>query len=1256
MKNIFLLLPSFLFFSEVFAQCNVTASASQTTINCGQTVQLSAYGQSSGTVMLNENFNSGNFGPGWSSTPGSVNFNNPCSPSGVDGTTHAWMDNNTSVPRILTSSPYNLSGATAGVTICFDLLFAEQGDAAPCEGPDEPDEGVYLQYSTDGGATWVDIHYFDPNGGNDPQLTNWNNWCFSVPAAAITSNTMFQWLQTADSGADYDHWGIDNVQIYQNDVNMELVWLHDNYSYGIGSSGGVNPNVVAPVTTTTYTAQLTTGSGSTCTETVTVIVNPPVYDIAISSTPDTLCPGDCANVTATAQQIISPHTTPTFENNEFSLVTGGSASVNINVQGLNTTSIANGTITQVVINGFNFSGNFICSNFGGCPCNGSTVSFGQTCNLNTSGFAVTLTAPGGCEIELVPAGVATGNYNNTVFVPVGGAAFGGTFPNGGTWAPGEPMSDLNGCNPNGVWTLSFTGPALGFGFGTLTGWSISFDDPAITAPVTYTWSPTNDMTGSTTLTPTICPTGIGTTNYSLTVQSTTNPACPQQTEDIPIIMSPCNGCIPPAVTITQPVPQCAPAIFDLATAVSGTGSNIVTFHANSNDANQGVSDLTNTVVSSGGVYYVRVEDATDPLCFTVQSINVTITSPIVVTVSPASPAICSGDSVSISASGAGTFTWANSIGLSSSTGSSVNASPSSTTTYTITGTTGSCTGDTTITVTVNANPTVSVTPGSTTICPGSSVNLTAFGATNYTWSPGTDLSSTTSASVTATPSSTITYTITGETNGCTNDTTITLTVSSFTNTAIAGPASICSDGQANLSVNNGSSWSWSPASGLSCTNCQNPIATPTSNTEYTVTVTSGACTATATHSVTVNNVPLVSVSPVTICQGTTGQLSANGANTWEWIPSTGLSCSTCANPNVTITTTNTYSVVGIDANGCDDTTSVVVTVNALPVISVVQGNATICPGGSATMQINADAGSTFNWAPSTGLNTTSDDSVIVTLNTLGTTQYSVTATLNGCSSQQTIDITVSNTFNVTANSVTYCSGDSAQFFATGGDTWNWTPATGLSCTSCQNPYVSATNTTTYSVSASQGTCNSATTALATVNASPAAGFNYTPGNNGLPQSVVFNNTSLNSNTYQWNFGDGTTSTNPDPTHIYTEEGEYTVMLIANNMNGCSADTVYYTVIIFDGSSIIVPNVFTPNGDNINELFEITTKGIKELNCIIFDRWGLKTAEISGANNPAWDGRTSSGNSASEGTYYYIINATGIDDKAHELHGNLLLIK
>src|SRR5690554_4130441 len=125
MKNLFYSITLLSFFGihhAINAQCDATATANSYEIYCGQSVNLTGFGQSSGTVILDENFDGGVFGSGWGSTPGATNFTNPCSPGGVDGTTHAWMDANTSVPRTLVSTSYDLSASTAGVTICFDML------------------------------------------------------------------------------------------------------------------------------------------------------------------------------------------------------------------------------------------------------------------------------------------------------------------------------------------------------------------------------------------------------------------------------------------------------------------------------------------------------------------------------------------------------------------------------------------------------------------------------------------------------------------------------------------------------------------------------------------------------------------------------------------------------------------------------------------------------------------------------------------------------------------------------------------------------------------------------------------------------------------------------------------------------------------------------------------------------------------------------------------------------------------------------
>lgn len=528
---------------HAFGQCQITTNASRTTITCGQCVTLTAFGNGTGNIAFAEDFNTG--APvGWQFTQ-SATFNNPCSPGGVDGTPHLWMGNASPNPRTMATTPLDLS---LGGYICFDLLFAVQGDNSPCEGPDEPQEGVYLQYSTNGGATWNTINYFDPQGGNNAQLTNWNNWCFTLPPGALTPNTQIRWHQDDVTSAEYDHWGIDNVEITLNDPNFGITWLHDGYSYGLGNPGGPNPTPVCPQETTTYTAIVTDGV-TTCTDEITITVNEPVI-ILDAGLDETFCAGGCTTLSAEAYHLVSPASTPTFANNEFGVVTAGSASVNINVQGLNTTSLVDGSITQVCINGFQVAGGASpCLQFGGCPCNGAVIPFGQVCNLNTGSFTVTLTAPGGCEMILVPAGVSQNAYQNTCFVPVGGSLFGPGFPNGGVWDPQQPFSNLNGCDPNGVWTLTFSAPgAISIGLGTLTGWQITFDDPEITEPVNYTWSPTDEMFDEDTLTPTVCPST--TTTFVLT--ATDLAGCITVTDEVTITVENCCDLTVEAIDVVQP--------------------------------------------------------------------------------------------------------------------------------------------------------------------------------------------------------------------------------------------------------------------------------------------------------------------------------------------------------------------------------------------------------------------------------------------------------------------------------------------------------------------------------------------------------------------------------------------------------------------------------------------------------------------------------------------------------------------------------
>ncbi len=202
------------------AQCNIFSiqvngqSVSTYDVCEGSPVTFTSTGSCS--VLMNNDFNNQTIGAGWASNC-NPQFNNPCDPS-PDGTPYLWVGSSVTQPRRLATVAYSVSTAC---TICFDMDYATQGGSSPCEGPDLSSEGVHLQYSTNGGATWTDINYWNPNGGYDPYLTAWHNYCENIPING--SSVQFSWYQDVGSGSGYDHWGIDNVQITC-PISTSVVW------------------------------------------------------------------------------------------------------------------------------------------------------------------------------------------------------------------------------------------------------------------------------------------------------------------------------------------------------------------------------------------------------------------------------------------------------------------------------------------------------------------------------------------------------------------------------------------------------------------------------------------------------------------------------------------------------------------------------------------------------------------------------------------------------------------------------------------------------------------------------------------------------------------------------------------------------------------------------------------------------------------------------------------------------------------------
>lgn len=263
LKKLQILFVSLFIIGYSYSQCTVTITESEDTIVCGQQVALQAVGLAA-SPALSSNFDGNSIGPGWSSS-GTVQYNNPCGPN-LDGTPSAWFGN-VPFPRTLTTNGFDLS---CGAQICFDIDFAGDdacGGCSDCEDPDEIDEGVFFQYSIDGGATWVDLFYFEPTSNKSGPYYQWANYCFTIPPAAQTANTMFQWDQTDATTTVNDHWGIDNVIITPSNCGYDYDW--DNIP------GTVDPQnqVVVPSTDTSFIVVHTNGIES-CTDTIDIVVQP----------------------------------------------------------------------------------------------------------------------------------------------------------------------------------------------------------------------------------------------------------------------------------------------------------------------------------------------------------------------------------------------------------------------------------------------------------------------------------------------------------------------------------------------------------------------------------------------------------------------------------------------------------------------------------------------------------------------------------------------------------------------------------------------------------------------------------------------------------------------------------------------------------------------------------------------------------------------------------------------------------------------
>lgn len=985
------------------------------------------------------------------------------------------------------------------------------------------------------------------------------------------------------------------------------------------ASSGANPasaaNVtVTPASTTTYTVLSGTG---TCTATAVATVSvgtPPV--IAITPSMTTVCAGQSvglsssgpgpftwtastgANPPSAANVTVTPGSTTTY-----TVISGTGTCTSSAVATVSISPSLSITITPSL----------------------STICAGQSVGLTSSGAGpFTWTAstgpnpPSAANVTVTPASTTT----YTV------------------------LSGTGSCTATAVATVSIS-PALSINITPSNtticlGESVSLSSSG-SGPFTWTAStgPNPASAGTVTVTP-------GTTT-SYTVLSGTGTCTAQAVATVSIAPS-------LSINIT---PSNTIICLGASATLSSTGAGPFTWTASS--GTNPASAATVTVTPGVNTTYTVLSGT--GACTAQAVATVSITPSLSVSITPSGTIICSGQTTTLSVSGStGPFVWTASTGATPAPTGTVTVMPTTTTAYTVLAGTGACTAQAVATVSISPNLTITITPSSTNVCLGSGTTLTAGGATSYTWAPGFSTGSTLSV----TPTSTSIYTVVGTDGICVNSATATVAVITLTTNATSSSSYYCFGvAPVSLTGSGATTYSWSPATGLSSTTGAVVNASPSVTTIYTVTGSTSGCVSTQTISLTVPPVSTITanMSHSVVCVGGTGStLTATGADTYTWSAGSVTTPTVFVNP----TTTTSYTVVGQTVQGCYEVPAVV-TVSVLPSINptLTASSPTVCLTKSVSISAPFSAGLTYTWQPVTAISGSNNTSSIVAVPpSTATVIYTVTISNGVCTGTNTIQLLVRTPPKgnfITLNNDTICTGGCVTFSSTTSGsspiTYKWYYEVGVG---------------TSSVGVAPEACYpSAGSFSVNMIATNACGIDTTVKNNYInvydyPVLTVWQDTTINIGEHAEVFASGganyfwspningsiacTTCSNTIVQPTVTTQ----YIVVSSNSIYCKVqDTVTITVDVNCGD-FFIPNVFSPNNDGLNDQINVHGRCISTFNLQIFNRWGEKVFETSSLSE-SWDG-TYRGQKLDTGVFVYKADGVSIDGQSFKLKGNITLLR
>ena len=403
------------------------------------------------------------------------------------------------------------------------------------------------------------------------------------------------------------------------------------------------------------------------------------------------------------------------------------------------------------------------------------------------------------------------------------------------------------------------------------------------------------------------------------------------------------------------------------------------------------------------------------------------------------------------------------------------------------------------------------------------------------------------------------------------------------------------------------------------------------------------------------------------CTPVTGNFNAflsvpdTSAITWNWSLGNGNSSTLQSPPAQTYTTAQVYNVklIATNSTGCKDTVNKSFEVYPIPVIDA-SANIQICRGTPTA--INATGGATYVWSPAAGLSCTTCPNPMAS--PAFTQKYMVTgSSIYGCSNIDSLSITVIQPFVMDSKKDdTICVGSTVRLFATGANSYQWSPSAGLSSTTSSLPVAAPKTTTRYMVVGSDAYGCFKDTGYATIKVYPIpqvdAGKDIHM-KNGAQPLIITPTLSPDVTWTQWLNAPGIVSTNGSSLTVKPKETtEYTVEV--RNPGGCKSTDRLTVFVLCDGANVFIPNTFSPNGSGANDIFYPRGSGIFKIKLLrIFNRWGEVVFEKMNflPNDPTagWDG-TVKGQKVNSDVYVYTAELLCENNTSLIVNGNIALLR